>query len=53
VRLTHEEALISALAIGVALGVTKYESDGVALGTLLVVVGFLASFAIFELLKRR
>jgi hypothetical protein len=53
VRLTQEEALISALAIGTALGVTGYLSDGAALGILLGVVGFLVSFAIFELLMRR
>jgi hypothetical protein len=49
VRLTQEEAFISALAIGVSLGVTEYLSDGVALGTLLGVAGFLVAFAIFEI----
>jgi hypothetical protein len=52
VRLTLEEALISALAIGVALGVTEYLFDGVALGILLGVGGFLVSFAIFDICMR-
>jgi hypothetical protein len=52
-RLTREEALISALAVGLALSGTGYLSAGVAIGTLLGVVGFLVAFAIFELLMRR
>jgi len=52
VRLTLEEVLISALAVGAAFGVTGYLSNGVALGTLLGVGGFLVAFAIFDICRR-
>jgi hypothetical protein len=53
VRLTHEEALISALAIGLALGVTEYLSHGAALGILVGVGSFLVAIAVFRLVMRR
>jgi len=52
VRLTPQETLINALAVGVALGMTGYMDCGVPVGILAGVVGFLVAFAIFDICRR-
>jgi|KBSSwiStaDraftv2_1062776.scaffolds.fasta_scaffold61051_5 hypothetical protein len=48
VRITRLDRLINSLAVGVALGVTKYLGDGLAAGVLIGVLAFVVSFAVFR-----
>jgi hypothetical protein len=52
VHVTRLDALINSLAVGAAVGVTGYLSDGLVVGLLLGALGFLVAFAIFDLLTR-